>query len=96
MPEDRKAGSKLHERAREGRVVGYGPFPGAYRWRMADTGKILVSAHFRWAVPVTETKLPQGNICPPIQPELKDNCSRPSTPELSDNESETEISAKIS
>jgi hypothetical protein len=31
MPADRKAGSKLHERAQEGRVVGYGPFPGAYR-----------------------------------------------------------------
>jgi hypothetical protein len=39
MPEDRKAASKLYERAREGRVVGYGLFPGAYRWRMADTGK---------------------------------------------------------
>jgi hypothetical protein len=47
MPENRKAGSKLPERAREGRVVGYGPLPGAYQWRMADTGKILVSAQFR-------------------------------------------------
>jgi hypothetical protein len=96
MPEDRKPASKLYERAREGRVVGYGPYPAAYRWQMANTGKILVSAHFHWAVPVTETKLPQGTICPPVQPESKDNCSRPSTPELSDNESETEISAKIS
>jgi hypothetical protein len=49
MPEDRKAGSKLHERAREGRVVGYSPFSGAYRWRMVDTSKILVSTHFCWA-----------------------------------------------
>jgi hypothetical protein len=39
---------------------------------MADTGRILVSAHFCWAAPVTETKLPQGNICPPFQPESKD------------------------
>jgi hypothetical protein len=63
-------------------------------WRIR--GKILVSTHFRWAAPVTETKLPQGNICLLIQPESKDNCSWPSIPELSDNESETEISAEIS
>jgi hypothetical protein len=96
MPEDKKAGSKLHERAQEGRVVGYGPFPRVYRWRIVDTRKVLVSAHFCWAVPVTETKLPQGNICPPVQPESKDNCLWPSTLELSDNKSETQISAEIS
>jgi hypothetical protein len=96
MAEDRKAGSNVHEGAWKRRVEGYGRFPGAYRWRMADTGKILVSAHFRWAVPVTKTKLPQGNICPPVQPESKDNYSWLSILELSDNESETEISAEIS